>query len=386
MSPIVGLTDGPPSFSEIGRLRLGISKAEIAKIGKGPKEIGYFRPDFRPNAVDAFNDFIKFYTDKPTAINFRLPFNDIARCWDANFEVFNKTGMLGKSDGVKWLYLCNNKTGEVKVDRNGKPAEPTGQFDENGNEYLPFDPNVPVYSYKNQKTGEDVPVYAKQTGRLNILIPELGRMNYVQIITHSIYNIARISEQLAGIKHIAENAGTTLPMVPMVIVRQLESISVSYGGRKHMEEHYLLHIEIRPDWAGAQFRLLDSIMPGVAALSARTDFSNLPALPSGNDETEPDEPTGADAEPEVEQPAPVAEFDNAAVEAAMNMQSKDGQRFGDIDLPFLRGMLIKCEAAIKDAQTTDEQRADITQKRDALDLLIRYSTHLAEQNGVQPIV
>lgn len=256
--PITGLTDRQPSFKEIARLRLGIPKSEAE--ASGPKEISYFRPDFRPDAQDAAVDFSKIYGMQPTLINIRLPFSEIIRCWDAYYEVYNKSGMLGMADGTRWLYLRHNQTGELIV-KDGVPQKPTGFLDENGMSYLPFDKATPVYSYKS-KQGQDVPVFAKPTGKLKVLIPELKRAAYVLVITHSVYNIMKISEQLAGIDMIARNAGLSLPMVPMILSRRQETISVSYNGRKSMQPHYLLNIEIDPAWMEAQFKYLDTILPG----------------------------------------------------------------------------------------------------------------------------
>lgn len=262
MSPIAGLTDRSPSFKEIGRLRLGIPKSEAAV--SGPKEIGWFRADFRPDAQDALVEFIKAYKEKPTEIHFRLPFAEINRCWDANYEVYNKFGMLGMADGKRWMYLRHNKTGELLV-KDGVPTHADGtKVNEDGEVYLPFDPKVPVYSYTSKK-GEEVKVYARPTGRLRILIPELKRAAYVQIITNSLYNCIHLSEQLAGVAEIAKSVGMSLPQVPLTITRRKESISVTFNGHKQMQEHYLLNIEIDPRWMEAQFAYMNALMPGTAA-------------------------------------------------------------------------------------------------------------------------
>ena len=270
--PIYGLTDRTPSFKELGRLRLGIPKTEAAI--SGPKEISYFRSDFRPDALDAAEVFEQVYGKQPTSIRFRLPFAEINRCWDANYEIYNKFGMLGMSDGKRWMYLRHNKTGELLV-KDGVPTHTDGtKVDENtGEVYLPFDPKVAVYSYTSKK-GEEVKVYARPTGRLRILIPELKRAAYVQIITNSLYNCIHLSEQLAGVEEIARTAGMTIPQVPMTITRRKETISVSFNGHKQLQEHYLLNIEIDPMWMEAQFNFLATLKPGAIP-------PVLPALPAG---------------------------------------------------------------------------------------------------------
>jgi hypothetical protein len=271
--PIVGLTDRSPSFKEIGRLRLGIPKSE-AQVS-GPKEIGWFRADFRPDAQDALALFITEYGQQPTSIHFRLPFAEINRCWDAMYEVYNKFGMLGMSDGRRWLYLRHNKTGELLV-KDGVPTHAEGtKVNEDGEVYLPFEPKVPVYSYTSQK-GKEVKVYARPTGRLRILIPELKRAAYVQIITNSLYNCIHLSEQLAGVAEIAKSVGMNITQVPMTITRRKETISVSYDGHKQMQERYLLNIEIDQRWMEAQFNYQNTLMPGAS-------FAPIPKLNALNE-------------------------------------------------------------------------------------------------------
>lgn len=277
MSPIAGLTDRTPSFKELGRLRLGIPKAEAVK---GPQEIEYFRPDFRPDAGDAAALFFTEYGAKPTKINVRIPFAQIERCWDAFYMVYNKTGLLGMSDGQRWLYLRHNQSGALIVAQGGVVQSPTPEMprDENGLPYMPFDKRVPVYSYTSHK-GQDVAVFAKPEGRLKVLIPELQRAGYVTVVTHSVYNIIKISEQLAAIAEMGKNIGVALPLIPMVLTRRKEQISVSIDGKKSMQEKYLLNLEIDPAWMAAQWKLLDTLLPG-KALPAPAPV-NMPMLPAG---------------------------------------------------------------------------------------------------------
>ena len=254
--PIAGLTDRGPSFKEIGRLRLGIPKAQAAKEGSGPREISYFRLDMRPDEEESIAAFVNEYGTQPTRINIRLPFPEISRVWDANYEVYNTSGLLGMANGETWQYLRSNKTGEIMV-KNGEP-------------FMAFDKNVPVYSYKNKK-GEDVPVFAKITGRLKVVVPELRRAAYMVMITHSVYNVIYITEQLAAIDVLAKTAGLSLPFVPMVLARRKEKISVTFNGKKSYQDHYLVNIEINPLWMGASFAMLENSLPGMKALPEKVD-------------------------------------------------------------------------------------------------------------------
>lgn len=282
--PIVGLTDRTPSFKEIGRLRLGISKADMDRIGKGPSELPYFRADFRPDEGEASRLFDEAYGAKPVSIRIRLPFSEVARCWDAYYEVYNTAGMLGQADGVRWLYLRDNRTGALLV-KDGVPQTitPDCKVDGDGQHYKPFDKSVPVYSYRSEKKKVDVAVFAKPKGKLQVIVPELKRAAYVTMVTNSIYNVMNLSAELAGIEQTARNAGLSLPYVPMLLTRRKDTISVSIDGRKSMQEKYLCHIEIDPDWMTSQVAYLDGIRPGMALPEPKP--APVFELPAGEIET-----------------------------------------------------------------------------------------------------
>lgn len=278
---IPGLTDRSPSFKEIARLRKGKPKAQ------GLGDLDHFRMDWRPDLnhleLEAVEIFKAAYGDQPNHIKARLAFTKIDRVWDANFRCYNSAGLLGQAggidglDGLYWHYLRDNKTGKMLVhdSRSTETGEP-----------VPFDPKIPVYSYKNKK-GQDVAVYARPEGQLKLLLPELRLANYVTLMTHSWYDIGNISEELAAIQETAQNVGMTLPMVPLVISRRMDTISVSYDGRKRMEQRSLIHVDIDPSWSGPQFDLLQAVVPGTALPSGRQ--IEVPALPANlTDDEEPD--------------------------------------------------------------------------------------------------
>ncbi len=334
--PIIGLTDRSPSFKEAGRLRLGIPKSEMKN--KGPQEISYFRADFRPDAQDAAELFKSVYTDKPTRINARIPFPQIERCWDAYYMVYNKSGLLGMSDGIKWIYLRHNQTGEILA-KDGFPTKPEGlPVDSNGLPYLPFDKSIPVYSYQSSK-GETIAVYAKPEGRLKILVPELKQAAYLVVITHSIYNVIRLSEQLAAIEQIAKNSGMPLPMIPLVLSRRKESISVSINGQKTMQEHYLLNIEIDPAWMEAQWKFINTILPGT-----QPALFQLPEpTPADLSENETGEEPVGQAEPESEKKPALT------IAEAVATSTKKGNLLGSLSNEQLKILRDKGENGVQTA-------------------------------------
>jgi len=268
--PIIGLTDGQPSFKELGRLRKGAPKSE------GLKDLEYIRADFRPDEPEAFARWVAAYPKEPTRINVRIAFPDLAASWDANWEVYNTAGQLGRSDGKRWVYLRDHQTGALLV-KDGVPQDDAGlPVDESGMPYMPFDPAKVVYSYWSKKKQRDMPVYPKLTGKLKLLIPELKMVAFMVAITHSVYDVYQINSQLLGIVQIAKNMNMPLPMLPLVFFRRMQTISTTYGGKKHLEEKSLLNIEIRQDWAEAQFDVLERIMPGMA-LPTPAPVLELPA-------------------------------------------------------------------------------------------------------------
>lgn len=278
-----------PAFKELGRLRKGAPKTQ------GLHDLHTFRIDIRPDEPEALSRFLAAYnTSTPQAVNVRLAFNEIERVWTNFFMVYTIAGLLGKAgllpghDGWYWHYLRDNKTGELVVK---EARTKTGDL-------MPFDPAIPVYSYRSKK-GEDVAVYAKPEGRLSVMIPELKAVGYIVFLTHGWYDCMRIESQLQAIKELAERVGMSLPTVPLILSRRPEKVSVSIDNKKHMEERWIVNLDVRQDWGEAQFALLDKIQPG-AMLPAPSALT-LPSNVIGPDD-EADEEPESEEQPEAPQP------------------------------------------------------------------------------------
>jgi hypothetical protein len=177
--PIIGLTDRGLALPEIGQIRKGEKKPENEK--RPGKDLKYFRVEFDEQEVSARETFVQVYGEEPTDINIILPFNEIERCWDAWLEAYTAGRMVARSDGVKFTYLVDTKTGEIKV----KGGEP----------YTPYTEGMIVGTdYKNQA------IRCRPVGRLKVIIPELRRAAYMVVMTTSINDIAHLSEQLEAFK------------------------------------------------------------------------------------------------------------------------------------------------------------------------------------------
>lgn len=361
---IPGLTDKSKSFREIGRLRKGAPKSQ------GLHNLRYFRPDFRPGEEVARDLFVQHYGEQPTKINIRLAFDDIDEVWDAFFTVYTTAGMLGKAGGIPgregwwWIYLRDNRTGKIVV-KDGYPEKR-------------FDPTVPVYSYYSEKKHQDIAVYAKPEGKLKVLIPELKLLNYVTLVTHSWYDIGRISENLAGIKDIAARSGMPLPMVKLVLSRRPEMISCNIDGKKSMREEYVINIDVNTDWAGAQLALLDTIVPG-AILPA----PQLPELPAGVpdagwgdevDDEDADETDEPELNPELLASDPVIESASTKpIEyppELAGIKSGNGVPYINLDDGKLRGMQTSIRRALENPELTDDQISQYNMKYDAINQIL----------------
>jgi hypothetical protein len=239
--PIKGLSDRGLSFPEIGQIRKGSPKTE-----KRPGEdLTYFRVIFDEREVKAKEAFDEIYkTGKPTSIRIILPFNEIERMWESWLEAYTAGRMVARSDGERYIYLVDTKTGNVIV-QNGEP-------------FTPYDPAKPAgYDYKNK------PVFCKPSGRLKVIIPELARAAYMTVLTTSIHDIANISAQLEAFSRL--NNGR-IAGIPFILRRRPKKISRPDSEDKTKRvrvEKWLLSIEADPEWVKAKLIEMKNLaLPG----------------------------------------------------------------------------------------------------------------------------
>jgi hypothetical protein len=86
-------------------------------------------------------------------------------------------------------------------------------------------------------------------------------------------------------------------MVKCVLSRRPEMISCNIDGKKSMREEYIINVDVNTDWAGAQLRLMDTIIPGKLLPAPE-----LPALPDGISDTGWDDEIDSDEADEVDNP------------------------------------------------------------------------------------
>lgn len=250
--PIKGLTDQGASFPRIGELRKGAPKP--AQGNRPGADLQYFR--FTSHSRDALNVFRTAYGDEPDRINVLLPYAGV----DENFEAWQEEWGAGS--------LKHRCDGEfvVLLQRGGQ--------------------------YRQPAPGEmKCPGGCKQVGRLKVIVPELGRLAYVVVLTTSVHDIIELHSNLTAYAALRGS----LQGIPFILSRVPREISTptNDGGRTRRTK-WLLHLEAAPEWVQAQLSVMQTeALPGSGATPL--------ALGAGTEVVAPDddEEGGDVVEPEV---------------------------------------------------------------------------------------
>lgn len=255
--PIKGLTDRhTPTFPKIGDIRKGAPKPASGGIGK---DLTYFRAVFFAGETEdgeeyesekeAGKKFREVYGDEPREINIFLPFDDIARNFEAWRERHTASALQCRGDGEMAVTWRDDK-GEVQREPKQCPAKPCEG--------------------------------CKETGRLKIIVPELRRLAYLTVHTTSKWDIIELTANLEALKKLTGNG---LKGIPLVLKRRPRIISTPRGnGKRVRQEMWLLSIEADPRWVDAQLKAME-----IAALPSATSL----ALPEAVIESKAvDEETG----------------------------------------------------------------------------------------------
>lgn len=224
--------DRPAAFPCIGKLR----KGGVKQIGKSGKEVmgrdlDHFR--FTTDDADAATAFNAYYGAEPKAIKVFLPYATTDENFAAWMEEYRAGGLVRRCDGETCVFSRDAKGNAVTSPT--PCARPCG---------------------------------CKQVGRLAVIVPELVRMAYVTVETHSVYDIIQLTENLQA----AQAMRGDLRGIPFILSRREREISTptDNGGRARRKKS-LLFIEPDPSWVARQ---LESMR--LAALPVLP--SDLPAL------------------------------------------------------------------------------------------------------------
>ena len=222
----------PAAFPCIGKLRKGGEKQTNAKGEKvRGRDLDHFR--FTTDDTDAATAFNAYYGAEPKAINVFLPFTTADENFAAWMEEYRAGGLVRRCDGETCVFSRDAKG--VAITLPTPCAHPCG---------------------------------CKQVGRLTVIIPELVRMAYVMVETHSVYDIIQLTENLQA----AQAMRGDLRGIPFILSRREREISTPTGdGGRARRKKSLLFIEPDPSWVARQ---LESMR--LAALPVLP--SDLPAL------------------------------------------------------------------------------------------------------------
>ena len=295
--PIANLTDIPRTVLKLGQIRKGEPKGDNVP----GKDLDYFRVTFLKNirvlggkTVNIGEKlearFREVYGEKPTALNVRIPDQDVGAVWDANYECYKQGGLYASAGSRKvgddirlyWIFYRDLETAEVHITHE-RAVTPKGF------ELMqkPLDLNQPIY--KNSK-GE--PFYLKPVGRLKVVIQELSdiAVGYFEFRPESPRDIRNISAELSYYDTMARSVGKTINGVPCVLCRREEIVPKKIKGKLTSGASWVVHLDVGGEWGA---RALDVIERLALPEIVEGEVSDIPQLES---ETEAPEPQPEDPE------------------------------------------------------------------------------------------
>lgn len=242
--PIANLTTGTQqAFMKLGKIR----KGDRGGKNGAPRDLDHFRVTFMDGAkAKSLEDaFRSHYGPEPTEINVRVPYNEIHRFWDANYECYKQGGLVAQAGstetGEYWIFYRDPETSEVLV-RNGSAVG------EEGRKFLdntPCDVNKPVYYNASNE-----PVMLEPVGRLQVVIPELAgiEVGYFEFTPTSPRDIRTLSAELLAFDAIAKSFGKGLAGVPFKLIRRKETVTKKIKDKLTQGESWVVHITTGGDW------------------------------------------------------------------------------------------------------------------------------------------
>jgi len=200
-------------FPIIGKLRKGAPQEERNGKTIVGKDLGHFR--FDSDDTSAVQTFTAAYGNEPKALKVLLPFATVEQNFQAWMEEYTSGGLKRRCDGELQNF----------------------HRDERGN-------GVATPAPCEKSCGRTC--LCKQVGRLYVIVPELARLAYVVVETHSIYDIIQLTENLQAAFALRGN----LAGVPFILSRREREISTpgKEPGKRFRTKKSLLFIEPDPEW------------------------------------------------------------------------------------------------------------------------------------------
>lgn len=199
-----------PAFPQIGILRKGDKKKDERKPGKN---LTYFR--FVTEDASAAAAFATAYGEEPRDINIMLPFRTTAENFDFWMEEWVAGGLKCRCDGE--TIVLHQKTDST-------------------------------YSTKPKVCPGSGQCQCSEVGRLSVIIPELGRLALVTVLTTSIHDCMELNKNLTAYEAMRGD----LRGIPFVLRRRPRKISKPINGKRVRMEEWLLTIETDEQWVQMQ--------------------------------------------------------------------------------------------------------------------------------------
>ena len=240
--PIIGLTTQGASFPQIGVLRKGApavqKQGQRGTYNTFGADLDHFR--FDTDDDEALAAFVATYGSEPKAINVYLPFPSTEQNFESWRENWGASGLNRRCDGQTCVMQRGRDGRYVRGDSACWCAQ--------------------------QPEGTKKDLLCGPVGRLKVIIPELRRLAYVTVLTHSLHDIRSLHEQILAI----ELMNGTLQGVPFVLRRAPREISTPRGeGQRARVTKHLLSIEAAPRWVGLQLTAMEAAMGAAPQLTAR---------------------------------------------------------------------------------------------------------------------
>lgn len=281
-------------FPIIGKLRKG--SPQVEKNGKKVmgRDLGHFR--FDSDDAAASSAFVAAYGEQPKTLKVLLPFATVEQNFQAWMEEYTSGGLKRRCDGENQVF----------------------HRDERGN-------GVTVPTACEKSCGRSC--LCKQVGRLYVIVPELARLAYVVVETHSIYDIIQLTENLQAAFVLRGN----LAGVPFVLSRRGREISTpnpSDPGKRFRTKKSLLFIEPDPEWV--QRKLIAMRADAFAMLP---DISSAHGTTTSTPMADVDRETGeirvdVNYEDEEDSPNPFTDPNAGATPPSERLQGKINVLFG----------------------------------------------------------
>jgi len=267
--PIIGMTDQSAAFPIVGTLRKGEAKTD----NKPGKDLTYFR--FVTDDEDAEAHFNQAYPsqDELRHINVLFPYKTAKENFDAWIEKWVAGGLVYRSDGetqVLW------RTDQGGYSDESKP-----------------DPKPEIKADGKRADGSG------QVGRMSVIIPELGRLTTVTVMTTSKNDIVNLSRQLSSY----EALNGDLRGIPFVLMRRKHMISTpGADGKRVRREKWLLSIETQPHYTRLHLAAIQQqALPEEVNVIEAEGWHEVPdivELPSDAISPFDDEPEAEETQPE----------------------------------------------------------------------------------------